>query len=140
MSENYKDKLNVFSGMFSLIFKFSEEGSSLRLPNIFSCEDSEVEEEGESKENPEEVSKRRPARGAHKRITACPHANRRHYAKSMCSNCYHKSGRHKKAWSCPHQDRLLYAKGMCQFCYLQSYHKSRSCKVVIKSERLKIQA
>ncbi|CAG9335713.1 unnamed protein product [Blepharisma stoltei] len=129
MSESCEDKFTVFSGMFSLIFKNSEEGSSLRLPNIFSYEDSEAERE-EPKENDQKASKSGQGKGTKKRITACPHANKRHYAKNMCSNCYHKSGRQKKAWTCLHKDRQLYAKGMCQFCYLQSYHKSRSCKSI----------
>ncbi|CAG9335711.1 unnamed protein product [Blepharisma stoltei] len=135
MKEICKDKITVFSGMYSLIFHYSEDLCSLRLPNIFSDEVPDLEE-SEPKKIIKKVYKRKKA--YKKRITACPHTNKRHYARNMCNNCYHRSGRQKKAWTCPHQDRQLYAKGMCQFCYLQSYHKSKSLKIVIKSEALEI--
>ncbi|CAG9335716.1 unnamed protein product [Blepharisma stoltei] len=127
MTENCKDKFNIFSGMFSLIFNSLEEGSSKRLPDIFSYEEKKIEE-AEIKENAKEILESGPIKASKKMITACPHVDRRHYAKSMCNNCYHTNGRPYKAWNCPHKDRQLYAKGMCQFCYLQSYHRSRSCK------------
>jgi hypothetical protein len=57
--------------------------------------------------------------------TDCPHKDRKHYAKNMCNNCYHKNGRDRTAWACEHSDRKLYAKGKCQFCYLKNYIKSR---------------
>ena len=57
--------------------------------------------------------------------TDCPHTDRKHYAKNMCNNCYHKNGRDRTAWACEHSDRKLYAKGKCQFCYLKHYIKSR---------------
>eukprot|EP00347_Sterkiella_histriomuscorum_P000559 403375380 len=60
-------------------------------------------------------------------ITKCPHVNRKHYAKNMCSSCYRKYGRNQNAWNCVHHDRLLYSMGMCQTCYLSDYHK-RKCK------------
>lgn len=56
-------------------------------------------------------------------VYKCPHTDRKHYAKNMCNNCYHKLGRDKKATKCPHNDRLNYAKGKCQNCYLNDYHK-----------------
>jgi hypothetical protein len=55
-------------------------------------------------------------------ITKCPHPNRKHYAKNMCSSCYRKFGRNDYARNCEHHDRLLYSKGMCQTCYLSDYH------------------
>lgn len=58
-------------------------------------------------------------------ITACPHTDKKHYAKNMCSNCYHKHGRGNYARSCPHKDKPLYARGKCQSCYLHQYHRSR---------------
>ena len=58
-------------------------------------------------------------------ITACPHTSRKHYAKNMCSTCYHKHGRGNYAKSCPHKDKPLYARGKCQSCYLHQYHRSR---------------
>jgi hypothetical protein len=60
-----------------------------------------------------------------KKNTACPHPERKHYAKNMCSKCYHKSGRSKPSYACQHTDRPLYARGMCQVCYLHNYHKAR---------------
>jgi hypothetical protein len=55
--------------------------------------------------------------------TACQHFDRKHYAKNMCNNCYHREGRFTTASSCPHKDRKLYAKGKCQYCYLSNYHR-----------------
>ena len=74
-----------------------------KLPNIFT----------------EEIKKKCKA------VTACPHSSRKHYAKNMCNNCYHRLGRDKNAWACTHSERKHYAKGMCQFCYLKHYNKSR---------------
>ena len=70
-----------------------------------------------------QVEEEEPKKG--KTNTACPHKDRKHYAKGMCNNCYHKKGRKKLAQNCPHKDRPLYARGKCQFCYLHQYHKTR---------------
>lgn len=56
-------------------------------------------------------------------VFRCPHTDRKHYAKNMCNNCYHKQGRNKKATKCPHKEKQNYAKGKCQNCYLNDYHK-----------------
>jgi hypothetical protein len=40
-----------------------------------------------------------------KKVTACPHKDRKHYAKNMCNNCYHRQGRNRLAWDCDHTDR-----------------------------------
>ena len=53
----------------------------------------------------------------------CKHPNRKHYAKGMCTRCYHNFGRSKLAWACEHKDRPLYSKGQCQTCYLYEYHQ-----------------
>jgi hypothetical protein len=50
-------------------------------------------------------------------VTKCKHYNKKHYAKGMCYNCYHRQGRHKKAWECKHKDKPHYAKGLCNNCY-----------------------
>ncbi|CAG9335726.1 unnamed protein product [Blepharisma stoltei] len=124
MSINFEDNSTMFSGMFSLVFP-SREGSSLRLPKIEPFEGiSEAELIQKPKIPLKSISKKR----SRKRITACPHVNKRYYARSMCNNCYHKIGRQKKAWNCQHTDRQLYAKGLCQKCYLQDYHSLKSCK------------
>ena len=56
-------------------------------------------------------------------VTKCPHTNRKHYAKNMCSSCYRKFGRKEYATKCEHTDRLNYSIGMCQTCYLADYHQ-----------------
>jgi len=59
-----------------------------------------------------------------KMVTKCEHTSRKHYAKGMCSTCYHKTGRTKTAWNCEHKNELHYAKGCCQECYL-IFHSKR---------------
>ena len=61
-------------------------------------------------------------------VMSCPHGKRRHYAKNMCMNCYHRSGRTKKAWACQHRNKLHYSKGLCQNCYLANYYRERKAK------------
>lgn len=56
-----------------------------------------------------------------KLCTACPHKNAVHYAKNMCSNCYHSRGRNKKPWNCSHFTKSHYALGLCQNCYQMKY-------------------
>lgn len=85
-----------------------------KLPNIF----------------PEQSKKKSKA------VTACPHSARKHYAKNMCNNCYHRLGRDKTAWNCEHKDRKHYAKGKCQFCYLKHYNKIRQDGVCSNEEIL----
>ena len=72
-------------------------------------------------------------------ITKCPHVNRKHYAKNMCSSCYRKFGRNQYATNCEHTDRLLYSMGMCQTCYLSDYHKRRT-KVKRKAQQMEARA
>lgn len=73
-------------------------------------------------------------------VTNCEHTDRKHYAKGLCSTCYHKGGRTKLAWNCGHRDRLHYAKGCCQDCYLQ-FHSKRGKKMnrkkALKDKQLK---
>lgn len=57
-------------------------------------------------------------------VTKCGHIDRKHYAKGLCSTCYHKGGRTKNAWKCEHSKRLHYAKGCCQECYI-TFHSKR---------------
>ena len=58
--------------------------------------------------------------------TECPHKFTPHYAKGMCSNCYHSKGRSKKPWNCPHLNKAHYALGLCQNCYQINYIKKQS--------------
>lgn len=96
-----------------------KDSSVFQLPPLPELpEKGEQESSGSDSPLPDE-----PKKG--KSNTACPHKDRKHYAKGMCNNCYHKKGRSKLAHNCPHKDRPLYAKGKCQFCYLHFYHKTR---------------
>lgn len=85
-----------------------------------------LSEESSDKES-ESMDKKQLSDGTNMRkrmnVFKCPHTKRKHYAKNMCNNCYHKQGRNKKATKCPHKDRQNYAKGKCQNCYLNDYHK-----------------
>jgi len=75
-----------------------------------------------------------------KEILNCPHTDRKHYAKNMCNNCYHKQGRVKKAWLCSHTTRPHYARGKCQNCYLNFYHKEQVSKRKGKAEEMTVTA
>ncbi len=57
--------------------------------------------------------------------TECPHKFSQHYAKGMCSNCYHSKGRNKKPWNCPYLSKSHYALGVCQNCYQMDYIKKQ---------------
>ena len=56
-----------------------------------------------------------------KKVTQCEHTDRKHYAKGLCNNCYHKHGRKKAPWNCKH--KVMYASGMCHNCYINRYNK-----------------
>ena len=74
-----------------------------------------------------------------KYCNACPHHNAPHYAKGMCSNCYHSRGRKKKPWKCPHLNKFHYAHGLCQNCYQMKYMKKQNddgIKIVQSSSNL----
>lgn len=74
-----------------------------------------------------------------KYCNACPHHNAPHYAKGMCSNCYHSRGRKKKPWNCPHSNKFHYALGLCQNCYQMRYMKKQNddgIKIVQSSSNL----
>lgn len=123
-------KPNLFTQMFSLLNPPQEEASwpiSLELPFIdftLQLSPSEFEDSSEAtcdvdpEDSPKDSRKK-------KSNTVCQHFDRKHYAKNMCNNCYHRYGRYQFAYSCPHKDRKLYAKGKCQFCYLSNYHRSQ---------------
>ena len=56
----------------------------------------------------------------------CPHPERKHYAKNMCSACYHNTARPSRAWKCQHRSLPLYAKGRCHDCYVTHYYGRKS--------------
>ena len=71
-----------------------------------------------------QVKKEKTCSRKTKVVTNCEHTDRKHYAKGLCSTCYHKNGRTKKAWNCEHKNKLHYAKGCCQECYI-IFHSKR---------------
>lgn len=42
----------------------------------------------------------------------------------MCQQCYNKINHMKLATACPHPDRKLYARNICKACYLQLYQRT----------------
>ena len=82
------------------------------LPRKGDEEECKVEEEEKHGEEPGAEREEEEGRQCRK-ITACTHFLRQHYAKGMCKLCYAKRGREKRAWKCPHTDKPLYAKGRC---------------------------
>ena len=77
-----------------------------------------------------------------KYCNACPHHNAPHYAKGMCSNCYHSRGRKKKPWNCPHGNKFHYALGLCQNCYQMRYMKKQNddgIKIIQTSSNLDLE-
>ena len=98
------------------------ENSNSQEPSIIKPKKSLDEAEPDTETKEKEVKK---DNGATMLITNCPHTERKHYAKGMCSSCYRKFGRNQLAWNCEHTTRLNYSIGMCQTCYLSDYHKRR---------------
>jgi len=66
------------------------------------------------------------------KVMECEHTRRKHYAKGMCHNCYHRVGKTKKAFACGHPQRSHYSGGMCQNCYLAKYYLKRKQKAQLK--------
>ena len=65
-------------------------------------------------------------------INKCPHTDKKHYAKNMCHNCYHRRGKTKMATCCPTKSH--YSGGMCQNCYLAKYYQKRKDKIADKKK------
>ena len=76
--------------------------------------------------NTKKILRMRKKKRSTKLCTACPHKFAVHYAKNMCSNCYHAKGRSKRPWKCPHVSKAHYALGLCQNCYQMNYIKKQS--------------
>ena len=62
-------------------------------------------------------------------IFKCPHVDKKHYAKNMCHNCYHRRGKTKMATACEHTNKPHYSNGLCQNCYLSQYYLKRKKKM-----------
>ncbi|OMJ73029.1 hypothetical protein SteCoe_28386 [Stentor coeruleus] len=121
MSKSSQDALSpssIFSNMFSILN--SHPGN---WPSSFTLPDPQ-EIPHTLKETLPNIFPNEPHKKV-KAVTACPHSARKHYAKNMCNNCYHRLGRDKSAWLCEHSDRKHYAKGLCQFCYFKHYNQAR---------------
>ena len=85
-------------------------------------------EESEHEEQLESVHESHQAERSRKKIILCPHKDKKHYAKGMCHNCYHRKGKTKKAFACGHPHKSHYSAGMCQNCYLAKYYLKRKQK------------
>lgn len=120
---------SIFNSMYSLLNSTQSDLpiKSRTLPNVFFQDESALP-------LPEPLKHDSSNDRKLKTNTACPHKDRKHYAKNMCNNCYHRQGRTKLAWACLHTDRHMYAKGKCQFCYLQEYHSLRLYRKKIKKQ------
>mmetsp|Transcript_5806 Transcript_5806/g.10337 ORF Transcript_5806/g.10337 Transcript_5806/m.10337 type:complete len:153 (+) Transcript_5806:41-499(+) len=147
-------KVSLFTNMFSLLNPALEATTwllSLELPKlsfdlpkpeVFDCEAST---EATCESDPMQQDELSKDSRKKKTNTVCQHFDRKHYAKNMCNNCYHRYGRYQFAYSCPHKDRKLYAKGKCQFCYLSNYHRSqvfgrrrRKRKIIVEAAEVPI--
>jgi len=106
----------------------SDELSKSRSRSINSKSD--IDDDSKDEEKDEDIVQRAEnfLNRKQRKVFKCPHKNKKHYAKNMCINCYHRRGRTKKAWDCPHKDKLHYSKGLCQNCYLAKYYRNRKEK------------
>ncbi len=84
------------------------------------------EKKNEEVENDNNILLNKKKKRNGKLCTNCPHKFSPHYAKGMCSNCYHSKGRSKKPWNCSHINKTHYALGLCQNCYQMAYIKKQS--------------
>jgi hypothetical protein len=75
-----------------------------------------------------------PGQRKRREIFKCPHTDKKHYAKNMCHNCYHRKGKTKVAYACGHTERSHYSSGMCQNCYLAKYYLKRKNKASEKAK------
>ena len=107
-----------------MALEMAEEEPKSALPQLIPDQEEELplKVDPEEEEKAEDEEKRGEDNAGEKeedegrqcrKITACPHFLRQHYAKGMCKLCYAKRGREKRAWKCPHTDKPLYAKGRC---------------------------
>ncbi|CAG9323888.1 unnamed protein product [Blepharisma stoltei] len=121
-----ENNFNIFSNMFSLLRtenQIPEVSENFLLPSPFGLQQASVGNEVSATLSEKKPKKkhRRP-----KKITACPHIYKKHYARNMCNACYHRFGREKNAWSCKHVERKHYAKGKCEACYIKEYMSSNN--------------
>ena len=65
-------------------------------------------------------------------VRACPHSDKKTYAKNMCHSCYQNRGKTKMATTCGHTNKPHYSNGNCQSCYLAEYYLKRKAKNLAK--------
>ena len=90
--------------------------------------------QNDAKTEPYPLKALAPTERTRRKILKCPHTDRKHYAKNMCHNCYHRRGKTKKAFACEHKDKSHYSNGMCQNCYLAKYYLKRKTKADEKED------
>ena len=90
MSKEIIPRDSIFSNMYSILNSSSGAWPlNLILPTPLPA--SEIQIQKLPNVFPEELKNKI------KKVTACPHSTRKHYAKNMCNNCYHRNGRDKTA-------------------------------------------
>jgi hypothetical protein len=106
------------------------------LKNDSPCSDNVNIERRDTFDTEEDDVDLKVAAGPRKRreIFKCPHTDRKHYAKNMCHNCYHRKGKSKMAYACGHTTKSHYSSGMCQNCYLAKYYIKRKNKMEEKAK------
>jgi len=131
--KNLKNNTSIEISLISLLNAISDSkeknlNSDLNLKNEESNKNESYSSESEKQEDDYamvELLTQKTKRNQ-KYCYACPHHNALHYAKGMCSNCYHSRGRKKKPWKCPHLNKFHYAHGLCQNCYQMKYMKKQN--------------
>ncbi|CAG9333772.1 unnamed protein product [Blepharisma stoltei] len=105
------DEINVFTGMFSLLDPdrcTDEISASLQLPTLNNFFQPLVSMKSTMKPSKSDLLKKNKKK--HKklmRVTACPHVNKKHYARGMCNMCYHRYGREFFEWNCRRSRKAL---------------------------------
>ena len=107
---------NMFNSNNKSSFTYNTSSNNELLPLI-----KEVKCNSDDKTTSHKLILGKKKKRATKMCTACPHKYAIHYAKNMCSNCYHIKGRSKKPWNCSHVNKSHYALGLCQNCYQMNY-------------------
>ena len=147
--KNKKNKTSIEISLISLLNAISDLSSKELNTNTNSKKDisikndsfsSDSEKQGDSYAVMELLTQK--TKRNQKYCNACPHHNAPHYAKGMCSNCYHSRGRKKKPWNCPHANKFHYALGLCQNCYQMRYMKKQNddgIKIIQTSSNLELE-
>ena len=120
-SKNANIDINIYNNQINQINQINQKKE---ISNKNESISSDSEKQGDSYAVMELLTQK--TKRNQKYCNACPHRNAPHYAKGMCSNCYHSRGRKKKPWKCPHLNKFHYAHGLCQNCYQMKYMKKQN--------------